>query len=218
MADRTHGLLIRTGAIVAGAAAVSGGLAVLPGLAVPPATSVEQTVVVVAGRPLEFGFALSSDNVRTGTVRFVVKNAGLVPHDFAIRGRITRVIPPGRRSTLVVRFVVPGSYDFISTLPGQVAAGMAGVLVVTGPHLGAAVRGHDGRHAVERREWWFNAQPRGRSRMRTTRSRQTHEVGQKRDRPGTNQEPACRRPTEIESSSPALKPSSKAAILDGPSR
>jgi uncharacterized cupredoxin-like copper-binding protein len=146
MADRTHGLLVRTSAIVAGAATLSCGLAVSPGLAARRATSVEQTVVVVAGRPLEFGFALSTDDVRTGTVRFVVRNAGLVPHDFAIRGRITRVISPGRRSTLDVRFVVPGSYSYISTLPGQVSAGMAGVLVVTGPHLGAAVRGHEERH------------------------------------------------------------------------
>jgi uncharacterized cupredoxin-like copper-binding protein len=97
----------------------------------PPRTG--QTVRVVAGQPLEFAFTLSTNQVRAGTVTFLVQNAGRIPHDFEMRGKRTRAIPPGGQATLTVRFRKPGVYHYISTLPGQEVAGMLGYLVVTTP-------------------------------------------------------------------------------------
>jgi uncharacterized cupredoxin-like copper-binding protein len=90
-----------------------------------------QTVRVIAGRPLEFAFSLSTRHASTGWVTFRVTNAGHIPHDFAIRGRQTRLIGPGKSVTLTVRFAVPGVYSYTCTVAGHVAAGMIGLLTVT---------------------------------------------------------------------------------------
>jgi uncharacterized cupredoxin-like copper-binding protein len=89
-----------------------------------------QTVEVVAGRPLEFAFSLSSDRVHIGVVTFLVENAGRIPHDFAIRGRSTRSIPPGGRARITVGFARPGIYVYLCTVPGHATAGMEGDLIV----------------------------------------------------------------------------------------
>jgi uncharacterized cupredoxin-like copper-binding protein len=100
-------------------------------LAAHPGARAGQTVLVVAGRPLEFAFSLSTDRVHTGAVTFLVENDGRIPHDFAIRGRSTPSIPPGGRARVTVAFAEPGVYEYVCTVPGHAMAGMEGDLVVT---------------------------------------------------------------------------------------
>jgi uncharacterized cupredoxin-like copper-binding protein len=90
----------------------------------------DQTVRVDAGRPLEFAFTLSTTHVHPGIVTFLVRNRGRIPHDFEIRGIRTRAIPPGGAARLTFGFREPGTYHYVSTLPGQELAGMLGYLTV----------------------------------------------------------------------------------------
>ena len=101
-------------------------------------------VAVVAGRPLEFAFTLSRRRLRTGWVTFVVKNEGRLAHDFAIEGRSTRLIRPHGSARLVVRFRIPGVYNFRCLLPGHASAGMSGTLTVSGPALPVLARAAGG--------------------------------------------------------------------------
>ena len=91
----------------------------------------DQTVRVEAGRPLEFAFTLSPNQVHPGIVTFLVRNGGRLAHDFEIKGIRTRAIPPGGTARLTVGFREPGTYSYISTLPGQELAGMLGHLTVS---------------------------------------------------------------------------------------
>ena len=106
-----------------------------PNTATPLATNqgrtVDQTVRVDAGRPLEFAFTLSTNDVHAGVVTFLVRNEGRIAHDFEIRGIRTRAIPPGGTARLTVGFWEPGTYHYVSTLPGQELAGMLGYLTVS---------------------------------------------------------------------------------------
>ena len=114
-------------------ACACGGLMTASAVAHARATpaSGSQTVHVVVGRPLEFGFTVTPGRVHTGVVMFRISNTGLIPHDFQIRGRKTAPIPPHRSVVLRVEFPRPGRYTYVSTLPGQIAAGLIGRLVVT---------------------------------------------------------------------------------------
>jgi uncharacterized cupredoxin-like copper-binding protein len=87
-----------------------------------------KTVNVVAS---EFKFVLSSKSAKRGVVIFKVKNAGKVGHDFAIDGRKTKVISPGKSATLRVVFLRKGTYPYKCTVPGHAAAGMKGVFTIT---------------------------------------------------------------------------------------
>jgi uncharacterized cupredoxin-like copper-binding protein len=89
-----------------------------------------ETVDVLAGKPFEFSFTLSADHVLAGRVTFVIHNAGRLPHDFSIRGHTSRPVAPGATGRLTLRMQEPGVYDYISMIPGQRAAGMAGELTV----------------------------------------------------------------------------------------
>lgn len=104
-----------------------------PHTATPRATNqgrADQTVRVDAGQPLEFAFTLSTNDVHAGAVTFLVRNEGRIAHDFEIRGIRTRAIPPGGTARLTVGFREPGTYHYVSTLPGQELAGMVGYLTV----------------------------------------------------------------------------------------
>ena len=80
----------------------------------------------------DYAFALSKRRVAKGTVVFRVVNSGEVVHDFRIAGKKTPIYSTGRSGVLRVLFKQPGNYAFVCTVPGHVAAGMKGVLQVTG--------------------------------------------------------------------------------------
>ena len=79
----------------------------------------------------EFKFVLSKKTARRGVVVFRVKNVGKVGHDFAIKGRKTRVLSPGQSATLRVTFLRKGHYPYKCTVPGHAAAGMKGVFTIS---------------------------------------------------------------------------------------
>jgi quinohemoprotein ethanol dehydrogenase len=78
----------------------------------------------------EFFFKLSSDTGKLGKVTFIFKDVGQIAHDFAIAGKSTPIIPPGKTATLAVTFTKPGKYPYFCTIPGHAQAGMKGVLTV----------------------------------------------------------------------------------------
>ena len=67
----------------------------------------------------------STGELKEGTYTFVVKNAGKIPHDLAIKGTAdkTELIPAGGTAELKVTLKA-GSYELYCTVPGHEAAGM----------------------------------------------------------------------------------------------
>jgi glucose/arabinose dehydrogenase len=120
-------------------------LAPLLGVGAPPAgalgTHSRHAAVVATVRVTarEFSFALTRKTVPVGTIRFVVTNAGAIGHDFVIGGRKTRVLGPGQRATLLVRFHKGGTFAYRCSVPGHAAVGMKGVLDVGKRHKTGAV-------------------------------------------------------------------------------
>ena len=94
-----------------------------------------ERVHVVEGRPFEFSISLSPGFVRTGTVLFLIRNEGRIPHDVAARGKVSSRTAPGASSRLEVRFPVKGVYALRSDILGQAEAGMTTYLTVLGPRL-----------------------------------------------------------------------------------
>ena len=92
-----------------------------------------ETVHVIEGKPLEFSISLSPAIVRTGTVLFLIRNEGLIPHDLAARGKVSRRMAPGASCRLVVRFPERGVYTLRSDILGQAVAGMTTYFTVLGP-------------------------------------------------------------------------------------
>jgi uncharacterized cupredoxin-like copper-binding protein len=79
----------------------------------------------------EFSIKLSEKSLaRPGTVKFEVKNAGKMAHNFRINRKQTHLIKPGKTARLTVAFKKKGSYHYICAVPGHAALGMKGVLTV----------------------------------------------------------------------------------------
>lgn len=78
----------------------------------------------------DYAFALSKKRVIHGKAVFRVVNVGEVVHDFKIAGKKTPYYTQGQSGVLRVAFKKPGRYKFICTVPGHLAAGMKGVLIV----------------------------------------------------------------------------------------
>jgi plastocyanin len=83
------------------------------------------------------GLALTLDrsHVNAGTVTFSVKNAGTMPHNFAIQGNgvdhRTAPLMPGETTSLTVD-LQPGIYTYRCTVHFHYILGMKGALTVTG--------------------------------------------------------------------------------------
>jgi uncharacterized cupredoxin-like copper-binding protein len=105
-------------------------LAVAIGLPVAAAarTAAISTIGVKAS---EFKFALASKTAPRGLVIFKITNVGHLKHDFAIAGKKSPMIAPGKAATLRVTFDSAGSFPYKCTVPGHAAAGMKGVFTVT---------------------------------------------------------------------------------------
>jgi len=82
----------------------------------------------------EMTVALDKTQAATGTITFVVQNAGHASHNFAIKGNgVEEQIPtlePGQSATLTVE-LSPGTYEYECAVPGHAMAGMRGTLTVT---------------------------------------------------------------------------------------
>jgi plastocyanin len=98
----------------------------------PPTLKAKQTENVKAGPG--FTFAPASINAQTGLVRFNVNFAGA--HTFAFH-EATTLFPELKAAapneSAVAYFGEPGDYNFFCAIPGHEAAGMKGIVHVTGP-------------------------------------------------------------------------------------
>ena len=92
----------------------------------------EATLNVVA---TGFTLALAASQVSAGTVTFSVKNAGTIPHNFAVGGngvdRKTAIIKPGDTAVFTVD-LRPGTYTYKCTVHLHDLLGMKGTLTVSG--------------------------------------------------------------------------------------
>jgi hypothetical protein len=90
-----------------------------------------QATLTVRVELRDFSLELSRRAVPVGsTVRFVVRNRGRSPHDFAIAGKRTRLLRRGQTQTISVRFRAKGRYRFQCTVPGHALLGMKGTFAV----------------------------------------------------------------------------------------
>jgi uncharacterized cupredoxin-like copper-binding protein len=108
-------------------------------------TTTSSTVTVTLGSPSEFGIRLSTPTVPAGTVTFEITNAAssILAHSFKIcssnlggdanhcAGTGTTPLSPGNSTTLSIDLGSPGTYEYLSTVPGDAAAGMKGDLKIT---------------------------------------------------------------------------------------
>jgi uncharacterized cupredoxin-like copper-binding protein len=78
----------------------------------------------------DYDFALSKQRLVHGKVAFRVVNIGEVVHDFKIAGKKTPYFTTRQSGVLNVAFKKPGRYLFVCTVPGHIAAGMKGTLIV----------------------------------------------------------------------------------------
>jgi uncharacterized cupredoxin-like copper-binding protein len=87
------------------------------------------TVNVTAGTPTEFHFVLSKKSVPAGAATFKITNKGKLAHDFKIAGKTSKLVQPGKSTTLKVT-LKKGKNKYLCTVPGHAAAGMKGTLIV----------------------------------------------------------------------------------------
>jgi len=87
-------------------------------------------ITVTAG---EFYFTLSKKSIpKPGIVIFTVVNKGKIAHDFSIQSlhKSTRLLQPGQKQLLTVRFAKKGSFYYLCTVPRHAQEGMAGSFIV----------------------------------------------------------------------------------------
>jgi len=99
-------------------------------IAVVPALGSRTATTTVTVRASEFKFVLSKKRAPKGTVVFKVTNKGRLAHDFKINGKKTRLLQPGKSTTLKVIFSKTGKFRYLCTVPGRAAAGMKGTFTV----------------------------------------------------------------------------------------
>jgi plastocyanin len=99
-----------------------------------------------------FAFVLDASQGHAGPVTFLVKNAGAMPHDFAIQGngvdQKTAMLKPGQTASLTVD-LKPGTYTYKCTVPVHALLGMKGTLTVLAARLG--VLNHEDRRTARNR-------------------------------------------------------------------
>jgi uncharacterized cupredoxin-like copper-binding protein len=96
-------------------------------VAARPAAATATTVTV---KMTEFKFVLSKKTVPHGKVTFKLVNRGKLNHDFAIAGKKSKLIGPGKSGLFTVTLRA-GKLAYKCTVAGHAAAGMKGKLTVT---------------------------------------------------------------------------------------
>jgi uncharacterized cupredoxin-like copper-binding protein len=112
---------------IAVASFVALALAIVGSAVARPSAARAKTVNVTAK---DFSFTLSPKTVHHGRVMFVIKNDGQTAHDFAIAGHVSKLVSPGKKTTLTVT-LKRGSIAYRCTIDSHARMGMKGVLHVT---------------------------------------------------------------------------------------
>jgi uncharacterized cupredoxin-like copper-binding protein len=121
---RSHPMKLSVIAVLAGVAVAVVG----PGAAAARTSAAQATTVKI--KATDFKFTLSTKTVKHGRITFVINNAGSTAHDFAIAGRRSRTIDPGKSTRLTV-LLKRGRYPYKCTVDSHSELGMKGVLRVT---------------------------------------------------------------------------------------
>ncbi len=88
-------------------------------------------IITIRVNASEFKFAFSRRSVPTGTtVVFKVTNKGKIQHDFKIAGKKTKLLAPGKSTTLRVVFRKKGKFGYLCTVKGHALIGMRGTFAV----------------------------------------------------------------------------------------
>jgi nitrite reductase (NO-forming) len=75
----------------------------------------------------EFTYVFSKRSIpAAGTVIFTVVNKGQISHNFAIGGKITPNLLPGKSAKITVKFKKKGRYPYLCTILGHAQLGMKG--------------------------------------------------------------------------------------------
>ena len=88
--------------------------------------------VTVQVQEKEYKITLGTSKVKSGTITFVVKNVGKIPHNLTIQqgGKHTPNIGPGKTAKLTVT-LKKGAYTLYCSVPGHRQLGMVAKLTVT---------------------------------------------------------------------------------------
>src|SRR5262249_8907112 len=109
-------------------------LAVLAFAGVASAHSGQTVVKISAASGMAMKFSTTKLGAKAGVVTIVMKNAGMMPHNVAIKGKGVngkgRRVPHGGTST-VTASLHPGRYVFYCSVAGHEGAGMKGTLTVS---------------------------------------------------------------------------------------
>jgi glucose/arabinose dehydrogenase len=96
-----------------------------------PAAAPKPRRTTVTVTLVDFRIRLSRTSVPVGTVVFHVTNRGATVHDLVFPGHgRTRLLRPGQKQTIVIRFGKKGLYRYLCSVPGHAELGMKGVLGV----------------------------------------------------------------------------------------
>jgi nitrite reductase (NO-forming) len=126
---RSHPTARAAGLVVALAALTAGGFALAAGTSAA-GTNRHAAVTTVTVAASEFKFKLSRTTAPVGTVVFKLVNKGKIAHNFAIDGKKTPLLNPGKSATLKVVFKKKGRFAYLCTVPGHAKLGMKGVFGV----------------------------------------------------------------------------------------
>jgi plastocyanin len=114
---------------------VAAAVAALALAALPAQAARHATVLRITTAPgAAMKYTTTSLRAKTGVVTIVMKNAGILPHNVAIKGNGVsvkgKVVSKGGVSTVTAK-LRRGRYTFYCSVPGHEQAGMKGTLSVT---------------------------------------------------------------------------------------
>jgi nitrite reductase (NO-forming) len=132
-----HAKLGMKGTLAIATAAVTPPPTTTPTTTAPAAVCTNPVATTVTVSEFEFGFTLSETTVPCGTVTFVMTNNGTVTHNFVLSGAVPATSGVGptinpKQTVSMATTVVPGSFDYLCSIPGHAESGMKGTLTVTG--------------------------------------------------------------------------------------
>ena len=101
----------------------------------PAQAATHGTVLKITTAPgASMKYMTTSLHAKAGVVTIVMKNASILPHDVAIKGKGVnakgKVVAKGATSTVTAKLKA-GRYTFYCTVPGHEQAGMKGTLIVS---------------------------------------------------------------------------------------